>query len=311
MTLIRFCYIALILILVRFSPAQNFYDTFENGIDTTYWSVVSDDTLYSFDDSNGDVRFAHNEGGTNILTSIRLIFKAAVYGDFDVSVDFRDAYIDRINGSPGNQVQLNLNFGGQAFSVVRSDEQGYGHNYHVWIDPPAQWRGAQSTSDLSGTLCVVRSGKVVSGFFNDDTIFSDSFNNAVLQHISFSLQNNGTTDSTAVTFDNFAVTADSLEDIVSGLSNRKDLPASFELLQNFPNPFNSSTVIGYQISEKSEVELNIYNLLGQKLITLINKEMQPGLHRIHFNAGSWPSGLYLYSLRSGSDIKVKKMLLLK
>lgn len=311
MKLIRFCCISLVFILVRFSYAQGYVDIFENGINTTYWSVVSDDTLYSYDDSNGDVRFIHKKGGSNTLRSIRLIFKAAVYGDFDVSIDFREAFIDRINGDPGNQVQLNLNFGGQAFSVVRSDEQGYGHNYHVWIDPPAQWRGAQSTSDLSGTLRVTRSGSRVSGFFNDDSIFSDSFNNSVLQHISLSLQNNGTTDSAAVTFDNFILIADSLEDIVSGLSNRKDTPASFKLLQNYPNPFNNSTVIGYQISEKGDVELNIYNLLGQKVASLVNKKMQPGSYRILFNAGSLPSGLYFYSIQAGTFKKVKKMMLVK
>ena len=133
----------ILLIFAIPSFGDSYSDSFDNGIDTTYWEITidSNDTLYSYDDTQGNVRFYRPQGGTQAFHAIHLDFLPIVKGDFDVQVDFSDAYINRVNGSPGNQVQLNIVFGGQVFSVVRSDELNYGHNFHVWIAPPWQWQG--------------------------------------------------------------------------------------------------------------------------------------------------------------------------
>ncbi len=75
-----------------------------------------------------------------------------------------------------------------------------------------------------------------------------------------------------------------------------DLPKEFRLGQNYPNPFNPSTVINYQLPINSFVELSIYNLLGQKIVTLVSEQQPAGIHRLNWDARGLASGVYLYRL---------------
>ncbi len=91
-----------------------------------------------------------------------------------------------------------------------------------------------------------------------------------------------------------------------------DVPKDFTLSQNYPNPFNPSTTIRYSIPKEGLVKINIFNILGQKVETLINENKTSGIYNISWNASSLPSGLYFYSLEfNGSRYEVKKMLLIK
>ncbi len=89
------------------------------------------------------------------------------------------------------------------------------------------------------------------------------------------------------------------------------VPLEFSLEQNYPNPFNPSTTINYSITENGFVTLKIYNMLGQEVANLVNKNMSTGTHSISFNASHLSSGTYLYKLSSGNKNITKKMLLLK
>ena len=93
----------------------------------------------------------------------------------------------------------------------------------------------------------------------------------------------------------------------------KNIPESFQLYQNFPNPFNPETVIRYQLSVAGHVTLKIYDLLGREVATLVNKEQQTGIHNSTFNINNYalPSGIYFYQLNAGGNIQTKKMILLK
>lgn len=96
----------------------------------------------------------------------------------------------------------------------------------------------------------------------------------------------------------------------------KMVPAEFTLNQNYPNPFNPSTEISFNLKKDGQVKLGIYNVLGQKVATLIDKEMAAGAHRITWNATNdsgqqMPSGVYYYRLESGSQKATRKMLLLR
>jgi Secretion system C-terminal sorting domain len=86
---------------------------------------------------------------------------------------------------------------------------------------------------------------------------------------------------------------------------------SYLLEQNFPNPFNPSTTIGYGIKEKSNVRIIILNSIGEEVALLVNEEKESGYHTIEFNAANLPSGVYFYTLIAGEFIQSKKMLLLK
>lgn len=94
------------------------------------------------------------------------------------------------------------------------------------------------------------------------------------------------------------------------------LPNKYALYQNYPNPFNPSTVITYSIMNPENVKLEVFNIVGEKIATLINQVQTAGVHSIAWNSEnengiSVNSGVYLLKIQAGSFSKVQKMLLLK
>ncbi|MCH7964257.1 MAG: VCBS repeat-containing protein [Bacteroidetes bacterium] len=89
------------------------------------------------------------------------------------------------------------------------------------------------------------------------------------------------------------------------------LPLEFKLFQNFPNPFNPGTVISWQLALPNFVTLKIYDVLGSKVATLINTELQAGNYKIEFDGAEFPSGIYFYQLNADNFSDVKKMILTK
>ncbi len=88
-------------------------------------------------------------------------------------------------------------------------------------------------------------------------------------------------------------------------------PEAFALYQNYPNPFNPVTTIKFSIPKESEVTLNVYDVLGRRVQTLVNKKLSAGLHKVTFNGENLSSGVYFYRLKFGNKILLKKMVLLK
>ena len=88
-------------------------------------------------------------------------------------------------------------------------------------------------------------------------------------------------------------------------------PHEFSLTQNYPNPFNPTTTIKYQIPQSAFVNLSVFNILGEKIVTLINKVQTAGEYKIDFNASSLPSGVYLYRIQAEQYSETKKMVLLR
>ena len=85
----------------------------------------------------------------------------------------------------------------------------------------------------------------------------------------------------------------------------------FHLFQNFPNPFNPNTNIGFRISDFGFVSLKVYDVLGNEVATLVNEEKPAGYYEIEFNASLLSSGIYFYKLQAGEYTETKKMILLK
>jgi hypothetical protein len=92
-----------------------------------------------------------------------------------------------------------------------------------------------------------------------------------------------------------------------------NLPDKFILQQNFPNPFNPSTKIRYTVPSGSfeQIRIEVYDILGNKVITLVNEEKPAGTYEINFDGGELSSGVYYYKMISSNNTDVKKMLLLK
>ena len=184
---------------------------------------------------------------------------------------------------------------GRIFSInkiiIRWADQGYASSYSI-----------QTTNDLSQWQEIK---KIVYGTGGTDNV--ETFNNleAVARYIAFVFQVPGVN---AVSINEIEIygsptTLDSNE--------RNKQPSEYILSQNYPNPFNPSTKINITIPFMSEVILNVYNLLGQKVATLINKRLFPGEYSVSFDGTNFSSGVYFYTLKTGSYTVTKKMVLLK
>ncbi len=101
------------------------------------------------------------------------------------------------------------------------------------------------------------------------------------------------------------------EGIASTENDDLILPVQYVLNQNYPNPFNPITTINYQIPDVSFITLNVYDVLGKNVATLISKEVPAGNYEIEFDANGLPSGIYFYQLRAGYYSETKKMVLIK
>jgi len=97
----------------------------------------------------------------------------------------------------------------------------------------------------------------------------------------------------------------------TAVANQQLLPTEFLLSQNYPNPFNPSTVIEFSVPRKDNMNLTVFNMLGQRVVTLVNGSMEPGVHKIIFDASHYASGVYIYRLTGSSVNMTKKMVLTK
>ena len=94
-------------------------------------------------------------------------------------------------------------------------------------------------------------------------------------------------------------------------TNKETMPARFGLAQNFPNPFNPTTEIRFELKQSGRTTLTVFNALGQQVATLVDGDLPAGTHRVTFESSSLPAGVYLYQLEAGGLKEVHKMVLVK
>ncbi|MEA1986289.1 MAG: T9SS type A sorting domain-containing protein, partial [Candidatus Marinimicrobia bacterium] len=111
--------------------------------------------------------------------------------------------------------------------------------------------------------------------------------------------------------DNYGTVKDSLLVNITGILGNQ-IPKEFSLKQNYPNPFNTKTTISYQLPKSSNVQLAIYNVLGQKVKMLVNEKQDAGAYQIVLNGSNLASGIYFYRLQTDQGFsKTRKLVLLK
>jgi hypothetical protein len=98
---------------------------------------------------------------------------------------------------------------------------------------------------------------------------------------------------------------------VVGIAQEPELPVAFALKQNYPNPFNPSTQIQFAVPKESRVRLEVYNLLGERVATLLDDHRVAGTYTVQFSATGLSSGLYLYRMTAGDFTYVRKMMFTK
>ncbi|MBI3110298.1 MAG: T9SS type A sorting domain-containing protein [Ignavibacteriales bacterium] len=110
--------------------------------------------------------------------------------------------------------------------------------------------------------------------------------------------NNGTPGNTISVF---------INQIVTSVSDQSAFPETYSLDQNFPNPFNPSTLIRYSVPLTTYVSLKVYTMLGREVAVLVNQETRPGSYQVTWEATGLPCGVYFYRLHAGSFVQTKKL----
>jgi len=90
-----------------------------------------------------------------------------------------------------------------------------------------------------------------------------------------------------------------------------EIPEKFQLDKNYPNPFNPTTAIQFQLPKNRIVKIEVYDLMGKKVKTLVNKQYEAGIHQVIMDASQLASGTYFYTIQAGNDLATGKCLLLK
>jgi len=102
-----------------------------------------------------------------------------------------------------------------------------------------------------------------------------------------------------------------IQPLVTDVARDETLPTTYRLYENYPNPFNPTTTISYDLPVDVDIVLKVYDMLGREVRTLVNERQTAGTHRVLFDASSLSSGAYIYELRAGSFVDRKKMLMIK
>ena len=99
--------------------------------------------------------------------------------------------------------------------------------------------------------------------------------------------------------------------LASLIDTNNEIPVSLRLNQNYPNPFNPTTQITYQLPRQSDVRLEVFDMNGRQVATLVNQNMSAGTHSVNFDASDLSSGIYMYRLQAGSTVLTRKLTLVK
>jgi photosystem II stability/assembly factor-like uncharacterized protein len=203
------------------------------------------------------------------------------------------------------QIYRTLN-GGLTWEMVETDSIGYGLDIEFIPDNPSNvWLLAGNRGYAS-----IDSGKTwIEQFYNHDFHPGSGFLDIV-----FTDKNHGWLlgrESLPTLEEHLFHTANGGFGGISNVKKEDESPANFYLYQNFPNPFNSLTSIKYFIPVLSYVILSVFDVLGNKIVTLENEEKPAGVYEVEFNGTNLSSGIYFYRLNSGNFSQTKKFILLK
>lgn len=201
-------------------------------------------------------------------------------------------------------------------------------NANKWINIKCNGSGPSSNgSNKSAIGTKVKAKATINGvptWQYREVLSQNSFNSMNMLNVHFGFANADVIDSliiiwprglrevlTNISLNSFYV-ANEGQGIVSGILNISNaIPDGFVLFQNYPNPFNPNTIISYQFTAGSNIELKIYNVLGKLIQTLVNEKQPAGNYEVEFNGSNLSSGIYYYELKSENFSQTKKMTLLK
>ena len=250
------------------------------------------------DGTFGQIQIAPVDGLPNSL------FCADFDGDSDIDLAMLCSRSNSLslldnNGNGDFTAQSICGVGGMPSSVIGADFEGDGD-----IDLAVTNR---NTNDISVLF------NIGNGFFTSSVTYPAGDKPAAILAVDFT--GDDVPDLITVNEESDDVSL-LINKLPTDIPTEEKLPHKFILFQNFPNPFNPSTNIRFNLEKADDVALDIYNIVGQKVTTLINERLSAGLHEITWNGtnldgGIVASGIYFYQLKTGEKLKSRKMILLK
>lgn len=290
---------------ISLSPVHG-QSIYQNDFETTIgneWSITPIDTT-----PNGRVFLGQFSGDSVTLTLDSLIDHEIVLVEFDLYLI--NSWDGNVGGLSGPDIwTLEVDTGMTLLYTTFSNTAAAGHRQAYPEPYPNGDYPARTGASESNSL----------GYSNwGDTVYRLAFNfahlNSTIQLHFMGAGNTSADDKEFWGVDNISVYLDTLLASVSNLP--KQVPSKFHLLRNVPNPFNSSTRIEYEITKHSRVTLLVFNLLGEEIIRLVDREKSAGRHFALWNGSSKngdsvASGVYIVHLQTSDIFRSKKILLLK
>ncbi len=232
---------------------------------------------------------------------------------------FQNASIIQMDYNPGNTI-------GNIYSLNYSIPYNYNHSESSWGVPPGVDGQAQdfncvrdfgSNPTFSYQLKKSTSQSLTAEDSDPGLSITTVGNEYIFNYTKINIWSDTTTSLTGYTF-NATITQVNgiLKPFKSSVTSVNDeklntAPQLFRLSQNYPNPFNPSTIIQYQIPSASHVEINIFDVMGNEVATLVNDNKAAGTYTTNFNASKLASGVYFYRIEAGSFIQTRKLMLIK
>lgn len=282
-------------------------DTFESGLTTNWWAPETSGSTTGHDSSTAR---SENTEFTNLLTGSTKSMQ--LYYDWDLSAS---VWLLRIVYKSGSSTQ-NIYFGPGTVLQVYIFGDGSGNQFRFAIDEVS----GSSASEVSKWYIIDWIGwKLVEWHYDNPEEVGSWIGNGVLDGTSYRFDSiqlthvPGAAETGTIYFDDLRVVT--LEP-VSIVHSDEPLPEKFRLYQNFPNPFNPITSISFTLPVESGVRLEIYNLRGEKVRSLVSGYLNSGHYTEIWNGRDEngrpvPSGVYIYRLISDSRTLSRNMLLLK
>lgn len=235
-------------------------------------SLENEEDFLVWTNRNGDYFLDHNEDPTSL--------KAWVCNDFNVPPEVYSMEAD------ANMFNLPLTnyIGAVSFGVMGPD--GIGMGYYAFAGETSSRFGGSET----GGHFFCQNGSAYDGIYTDNYTSADS----------------------TLYYGTFYIGHDSMKGVISKeVSVNEAAPAAFTVAQNSPNPFNPSTTISFTIAKAGKTTVDVYNVAGQKIDTLVNSNLNAGSHTAVWNAARFSAGVYFYTVKCGDFSKTLKMTLLK
>jgi len=288
-------------------------------------SLVGDSTNYiPPSDSSTTVPGTYNANGVQLvdvfLGNGTLTYTPATPSSIPVTVSTSALSLPSITGAVGDVVEFPISTSDLSASgfVAYELDITYDSTYVTFSD------AATTTGTVSANGSVVINNKTM-GTLKVAAAFSDSLGaGSTLVKLNAILVKEIASSAIKVTraeFFNKAGTSftyiatDGSVTVTSGtgtsIENPDELPSQVELKQNYPNPFNPSTQITFAIPQAGNVSLEVFNVVGQKVATLVNAPMSAGYHTVSFDATNLSSGMLIYRITVGNQVQVKQMMLIK